>query len=72
MIQAKGLKIRKGSFGEVIFVECQSDKWIEVTKQVDMSNAFDEECKMIAKEAVILKVLSQSNTIRFWDVNSIK
>ena len=56
--------IGKGSFGEVILVECQSDKSIAVTKQVDISETSDVERKMIAKEAMILKVLSHPNIIR--------
>ena len=68
----KDKSIGKGSFGEVILVECQSDKSIAVTKQVDISETSDEERKMIAKEAMILKVLSHPNIIRFWDVYRIK
>ena len=56
----------------MILVESQSDKSIAVTKQVDISETSDEERKMIAKEAMILKVLSHPNIIRFWDVYRIK
>ena len=53
-------------------MECQSDKSIAVTKQEDISDTSYEERKMIAKEAMILKVLSHPNIIRFLDVYRIK
>ena len=68
----KEKKLGEGNFGSAYLVRCGSDNSYAVIKQIDLSQASEQELEETLKEAKILEAFDHPNIVKFKEVYKTK